>query len=136
MSGLLGRYLGGLKLKAKKCRLFREEIQFLGHLVLAKGIGTDPAKCQQVRAWPVLRDLHEVRSFFGLCSYYRRHNQRFTELATKGTEFVWTVQRDEAFEKLKTALTSASVLGLPREEGQWYFNMDANEVGKGAVLSQ
>ena len=52
----------------------------------------DPTKCQQVRDWLVPRDLHEGRSFVGLCSYYRRHIQGFTELAaplyelaTKGT---------------------------------------------------
>ena len=71
----------GLKLKAKKCQLFQEEIPFLGHIVSAAGIGADPTKCQQVRDWPVPRDLHEVRSFVGLCSYYRRHIQGFTELA-------------------------------------------------------
>ena len=43
----------GLKLKAKKCQLFQEEIPFLGHIVSAAGIGADPAKCQQVRDWPV-----------------------------------------------------------------------------------
>ena len=94
----------GLKLKAKKCQLFQEEIPFLGHIVSAAGIGADLAKCQQVRDWPVPRDLHEVRSFVGLCSYYRRHIQGFTELAaplyeqaTKGTDFEWTDRRHEAF---------------------------------------
>ena len=43
----------GLKLKAKKCQLFQEEIPFLGHIVSAAGIGADPTKCQQVRDWPV-----------------------------------------------------------------------------------
>ena len=57
----------GLKLKAKKCQLFQEEIRFLGHIVSATGIIADPAKCQQVRDWLVPRDLHEVRSFVGLC---------------------------------------------------------------------
>ena len=32
----------GLKLKAKKCQLFQEEIPFLGHIVSAAGIGADP----------------------------------------------------------------------------------------------
>ena len=41
----------GLKLKAKKCQLFQEEIPFLGHIVSAAGIGADPVKCQQVRDW-------------------------------------------------------------------------------------
>ena len=133
----------GLKLKAKKCQLFQEEIPFLGHIVSAAGIGADPTKCQQVRDWPVSRDLHEVRSFVGLCSYYRRHIQGFTELAaplyelaTKGTEFEWTDRRHEAFGQLKNALTSAPILGFPREDGLWYLDTDASDVGTGAVLSQ
>ena len=91
---------------------------------VGSAIGTDPAKCQQVRDWPVPRDLHEVRSFVGLCSYYRRHIQGFTELAaplyelaTKGTDFEWTERRHEAFGQLKNALTSAPILGFPQEDG-------------------
>ena len=133
----------GLKLKAKKCQLFQEEIPFLSHIVSAAGIGADPAKCQQVRDWPVPRDLHEVRSFVGLCSYYRRHIQGFTELAaplyelaTKGTDFEWTERRHEAFAQLKNALTNAPILRFPREEGLWYLDTDASDVGTGAVLSQ
>ena len=90
----------GLKLKAKKCQLFQEKIPFLGHIVSVGGIGPDPAKCQQVRNWPVPRDLHEVRSFVRRCSYYQRHIQGFPlyELATEGTDFERTSRRDEAFE--------------------------------------
>ena len=109
----------------------------------AAGIGADPTKCQQVLNWPVPRDLHEVWSFVGLCSYYRRHIQGFTELAaplyelaTKGTEFEWTDRRHEAFGQLKKALTSAPILGFPREDGLWYLDTDASDVGTGAVLSQ
>ena len=118
-------------------------IPFLGHFVSAGGIRPNPAKCQQLKNWPVPRDLHEVRSFVGLCSYYRRHIQGFTEmavplyeLAMKGTDFEWTAQRDEAFEQMKTALTSTQVLGFPREEGHWYLDTDTSDVGTGAVLSQ
>ena len=79
----------------------------------------------------------------GLCSYYRRHIQGFTELAaplyelaTKGTEFEWTDRRHEAFGQLKNALTSAPILGFSREDGPWYLDTDASNVGTGAVLSQ
>ena len=89
------------------------------------------------------QSLHEVRSFVGLCLYYRRHIQGFTELAaplykleTKGTDFEWTERRNEAFWQLKNALTSAPILGFPREEGLWYLDTDASNVGTGAVLSQ
>ena len=55
-----------LKLKAKKCQLFQEEIPFLGHSVPAGRIRTDPAKCQQVRNWPISRDLWDRLSDYVL----------------------------------------------------------------------
>ena len=109
------------------------------HIVSAAGIGADPAKCQQVLDWPVPRDLHEVRSFVGLCSYYRRHIQGFTELAAPLYDLAtkeWTERRNEAFRQLKNALTSALLLGFPHEEWLWYLNTDTSDVGMGAVLSQ
>ena len=76
------------------------------------------------------------RSFVGLCSYYRRHIQGFTELAaplyelaTKRTDFEWKEQRHEAFGQLKNTLTSAPILGFPREDGLWYLDTDASDVG-------
>ena len=82
-------------------------------------------------------------SFVGLCSYYRRHIQGFTELAaplyelaTKGTDFEWTDRRHEAFGQLKNALTSTPILGFPREDGLWYLDTEASDVGTGEVLSQ
>ena len=58
------------------------------------------------------------------------------ELATKGTDFKWTERRNEVFSQLKNALTSAPILGFPRDEGLWYLDNDASDVGTGAVLSQ
>ena len=45
-------------------------------------------------------------------------------------------QRHEAFAQLKNALTSAPILGFPREEGLWYLDTNLSDVGMGAVLSQ
>ena len=88
-----------------------------------------------MKASPVPKDLQDVRSFIGLSSYYQRHIPGYTELAApqyelarKGTEFEWTDWWDEGFESLKAGL----ILGFPREEGQWYLDMDASEVGTGA----
>ena len=90
----------------------------------ARGIGLVPG------------DPNEVQWFVGLCSYYRRHIQYFTELAaplyeltTKRADFEWMARWDEAFVKLQTAVTIARVLGFPREEGQWYLDTDTSDVG-------
>ena len=70
-----------LKLKPKKCNLFKTELEFLGHIVSAKGVSTDPKKTQRVSEWPVPRNVSEVRSFLGLAGYYRRFVPKYYEVA-------------------------------------------------------
>ena len=45
----------GLKLKPSKCFFFKEEIDYLGHLVSGKGVGTSPKKIEAVTKWLYLR---------------------------------------------------------------------------------
>ncbi|KAL7829362.1 hypothetical protein AOLI_G00302470 [Acnodon oligacanthus] len=40
----------GIKLKPQKCQLLRKEVKYLGHVVLADGIMTDPGKISKVEA--------------------------------------------------------------------------------------
>ena len=54
------------------CRKDFYRVQYLGHLVLAAGISTNLNKVVTLRDWPVAKSKHEVWSFLGLCSYYRR----------------------------------------------------------------
>ena len=42
----------GLKLKPSKCHFFKEEIEYLGHVVSGKGISTNPKKVEAVAKWP------------------------------------------------------------------------------------
>ena len=50
--------------------------------------------------------------------------------------FVWTMEADHAFQKLKHLLTVAPVLGYPTMEDPFVLDMDASLNGVGAVLSQ
>ncbi|MCG8048186.1 MAG: reverse transcriptase family protein, partial [Candidatus Thiodiazotropha endolucinida] len=58
----------GLKLKPKKCQIFRKEVEFLGHIVNEHGVSYDPGKIECIKNWPEPGNLKEVRSFLGLCS--------------------------------------------------------------------
>jgi len=114
----------GLKLKPSKCHLMRREVIFLGHVVTANGIATDPEKTQKVREWPPLTDIRDVRAFLGLCSYYRRFIMSFAEIASpltdltrKNARFVWSEACQKAFDTLKDSLVSAPILGLPSDNG-------------------
>ena len=55
----------GLKLKPSKCFFFREEIEYLGHVVSGKGISTNPKKIEAVSKWPTPKTVYDVRSFLG-----------------------------------------------------------------------
>jgi hypothetical protein len=70
-----------LKLNPEKCQLFQKEVRYLGHIVSPEGITTNSEKLEAVREWPTPRNKHEVRSFLGLCMYYRRFISSFADIA-------------------------------------------------------
>ena len=72
----------GLKLSPKKCHLFKRRVTFLGHVVSSGGVSTDPEKVASVCDWPTPHTPTGVRSFLGLCSYYRRFVQGFSSIAS------------------------------------------------------
>ena len=133
----------GLKVKGTKCQLFQTEVEYLGHVVSAAGVATDPKKVEAVRDWSRPRCVKEIRSYLGFCSYYRNYIQGFAQVASpltrlleKGIEFEWSPECEDAFNQLKSALLSAPILGYPRPEGALIVDTDASDVGLGAVLSQ
>ena len=131
-----------LKLSPKKCDLFKHEVNYLGHVVSDRGIVPDPQKVNSIRLWPQPRNLTEVRSFLGLCSYYRRFIQNFSSIAKclhrlteKNAPFTWSEECD-AFRDLKVKLTRAPILAYPTPDGLYILDTDACDFGIGAVLSQ
>jgi hypothetical protein len=57
--------------KFSKCEFWIKEVPFLGHVVSPEGIAMDPGKVTEVLEWKPPTMVFEVRSFFGLASYYR-----------------------------------------------------------------
>ena len=131
-----------LKLKPKKCHLFKKKVAYLGYVVSAEGVSTDPDKIEAVKQWPAPKTVTEVRSFLGLASYYRRFIQGFAEIAkplhrlTENNTWHWTKECQEVFRELKTRLINAPILAYPSSEGRFILNTDASTQGIGAVLSQ
>ena len=132
-----------LKLKPGKCIFFQKQVKFLGHIVSSDGIQTEPEKISAVKNWPVPRNAKQIRSFLGLCSYYRRFVKNFAEIAKplhelyeKNTKFLWTPECQKSFESLKDSLTSSPILGFPIPSVQFILDTDASNQSVGAVLSQ
>jgi hypothetical protein len=99
----------------------KEKISFLGHRISANGLKVDPEKVRAVDDWKVPKDVHGVRSFLGLANYFRRFLQGYskmvvpsTNLTQKDKRWEWTEERQEAFEKVKHALTMTPLSWHPQ----------------------
>jgi len=113
-----------LKLRASKCCLFQRRAAFLGHVLSENCTEVQDDKVETVRDWSTLYNLAELRSFLGLCSYYRKSSERFADVAAplhklrrKNVTFEWTEVQDGALNWLKKLLISAPVLGMPTDNG-------------------
>ncbi|CAC5419628.1 unnamed protein product [Mytilus coruscus] len=58
------------------------------------------------------------------------------KVTEKNQKFVWTDDCQQSFEKLKNTLISAPILAYPTREDLFILDIDASNVGMGAVLSQ
>ena len=143
----------GVKLSPKKCHFIKSEVSYLGHTISKSGIKTDEGKIEKVLTWPIPKTVEELRSFLGLCGYYRKFIRCYSAIVSpleaackdkwnkkntkkKSSPLEWTVQLNKSFEKLKVALTSAPVLAFPSKTGHFILDTDASHECIGAVLSQ
>ncbi|CAL9002595.1 unnamed protein product, partial [Prunus brigantina] len=129
--------------KFSKCQFWLDRISFLGHVISAEGIYVDPQKIEAVMNWPQPTSVTEIRSFLGLAGYYRRFVEGFsviaaplTRLTRKGVKFEWSDECEKSFTELKTRLTTAPVLTLPDDSGNFVIYSDASQQGLGCVLMQ
>ena len=144
LRGLFERFRQyGLKLNIEKCVFAASHIHCLGYIVGRDGIAVDPDKVSAVIELPTPTSLAEVRSFLGMCSYYRSFIKDFAAVAAplqlmtrKDTPFVWSADCESAYSKLKLALTSADVMRLPDWNRTFTLTTDWSATAVGAVLSQ
>lgn len=132
-----------LVLNSKKCHFGERQALVLGHLVDKDGVRPDPAKTEAVEAFEPPQSVKQLRSFLGLCSYFRRFIPRFadvayplTSLLHKNAAFEWTPDCSASFRQLKFLLTSRPILRHFNPSAPTEVHTDASGVGLGAVLIQ
>ena len=129
-----------LKLNPNKCKFFQTEAKLLGHIVGHNQIKVDDEKVIAVRNWIPPRNVKQVQQFIGLAGYYRYFVEGFAKIAkplygllVKDVDFLWTVECQAAFEKLKERLTSAPILRPPDLSKRFYLYTDASGYALGGT---
>lgn len=132
-----------IKLNPDKCNWFTEQVELLGYVISKDGIAANPKKIKAIMERDAPRNLRELRSFIGMCNYYRNLIPKFAERAAvlyellrDGVKYEWTVERGEAFENLRKALVSAPILRHPDMRQEFILYSDASDEAAGDQLCQ
>ena len=132
-----------LTLKPEKCQFAKKSLTYLGHVITKDGVKVDPEKTKAVDTFPRPKNVKDVRSYLGMCNYYRRFVKNYAKIASplnallhKDTEFKWTEQCQKAFTTLKQALVTTPILAYPNMRDPFILSTDASGTAIGYILEQ
>ena len=150
---LKAHHAAGLKLQPDKCQMFKDSIEYLGHIISERGIAPMDDYVKVVKDWPMPRTKNEARVFLGKTGYYRRFIKNYSALAAPLSDLTAKVegrgdhdsikitpQMETAFNTLKQKLIEAPILAYPQFDSKEPFILDTDWSQEnnaiGAVLSQ
>ena len=135
-----------LKLKPKKCHLFKPCLEYLGHEVSSKGVSPLESKVRAIKEFAEPKTHKQLQSFLGLANFYRGYyKQPFAVLAkplyqllekSNRTKFEWRTEHKNAFQALKDAISKDVCLAFPDPAKQYIVHCDACKFGVGCCLMQ
>ncbi|GFX07346.1 retrovirus-related Pol polyprotein from transposon TNT 1-94 [Trichonephila clavipes] len=100
-------------------------------IISAEGFRTDPEKVSAVKNWKRPENLRELRSFLGLCTYYRKFVKGFSNIArplhrltekdkpedlTRKDEMDWITKNSDAIAYIKLSLADEQALQFAAED--------------------
>src|SRR5258705_5418390 len=132
-----------LFLKPEKCKFEQKEVKYLRLVISKDHVAMDPMKVHGVTEWPIPMKVKEVQSFLGFVNFYQKFIHDFSDIAhplyalTHKTQWwVWGSPKQEAFNALKKADTSAPILTFPSQSSCFCLECNTSNFVTRAVLSQ
>jgi hypothetical protein len=92
--------------------------------------------------WIAPSSIWDVQCFLGFANFYRIFIKDYSKIAvplihlTRKDKFVWDENAEKAFEMLKKAFTSVSILVYAHSSKPIFLDTDASDFALGSVFSQ
>ena len=139
----------GIRLKAKKCELFKKEVTCLGSIISEEGHHIDPAGIKPVvclKDW-IPRTVGDVaKPIYNLLKKTLPKAKEVLSEKQKGTrsstqvpsnrKIQWTEEHQHVLHMLLDCLTEPPIMAFPDFEKPFVLHVDASQEGLGAVLYQ
>ena len=133
----------GIRFNPDKCRIGVKEVPFFGHLITDDGLKADPSKVQAILDLDIPDTRTKLEQFLGLVNYLCKFAPNLSDttsplrsLLKKENEFAWDTPQTEAFQKVKSMITSTPVLSYYDPKETLTIECDAAKHGLGACLMQ
>ena len=127
----------------EKCEFHQQQIEYLGLVISENKVAIDPVKVTGVHEWPIPENRTDVQAFVGFVNFYCRFIQDFSTIARplfnlthSDQAWNWGTKKQEAFERLKMAVTTAPILVSPQDSEPFHIEADSSNFTSGAVFSQ
>lgn len=133
----------GMTVNVSKCKFFREEIPFLGHVLTGDGVKIDPTKLESLKLFPRPINIKTLRGFLGICNYHRRCCPKYSktlqplyQLLKKGVKWKWDDIQEKAINMAKESIINSSQLYHPDLGKEFHMETDASDVAIAGRLYQ
>ena len=115
----------------------------LRFVISLKGITIDPGRVEAIKAIVLPHNKKAMQSFLGKINSVRRFISDFAEIVKtlqemikKGSNFKWSKERKEAFDKIKEAIAKAPTLRSPNFNNEFILYTFASNHSIVVVLTQ
>lgn len=132
-----------ITLNIDKFEFEKGRVNFLGHVISAKGTEPDPDKIQAIRDYNSTRTKKQLQGFLGTVNFCSKFTEKFArevvpllELLRKGNKWSWEPRHEEAFSKVKNLFSSWVLLQFPDPKREFFLQTDASDYALGAVIYQ
>jgi len=133
-----------LHLKLSKSIFMQPQMDFLGVHISKHSTTIDPAKIARIAEYPHnITNPRQARGFLGITGYHRMFIKNFstlaapiTQLTGKDIPFEWGQEQLAAQEQIIHTITHPPVLVKPDPSRQFELEVDASQIGMGAILYQ